>query len=124
MTTNTIQPHRVMRATPERVYRAFLDADALVKWLPPHGFTAEVHHMDARLGGTYKMSFTNFTTGHTHSFGKEYLELVPSERFRHTDMLDEANLPNEMLATISLKQVFCGDRSAHCAIRDPRSYSH
>ena len=107
MTTNTIQLHRVYAQHVERVYRAFLDADALVKWLPPHGFTAEVHHMDARLAGTYKMSFTNFTTGHTHSFGGEYLELVPSERFRHTDKLDEANLPNEMPTTMSLKQVLC-----------------
>ena len=107
MTTNIIQLHRVIRATPERVYRAFLDADALVKSLPPHGFTTKVHHLDARLGVTYKMSFTNFITGHTHSFGGEYLELVPSERLRHTDMLDEANLPNEMPTTMSLKQVLC-----------------
>ncbi len=109
MTTNTIQLHRVIRATPERVYRAFLDADALVKWLPPHGFTGKVHHLDARLGGTYKMSFTNFTSGHAHSFGGEYLELLPSELIRHTDKFDDANLPGEMMVTtISLKQVFCG----------------
>ncbi len=106
--TNTIKLHRVLRATPERIYRAFLDADAMVKWLPPHGFTGKIHHLEAKVGGTYKMSFTNFTTGHSHSFGGEYLELVPHERIRHTDKFDDPNLPGEMETTISLKQVVCG----------------
>jgi len=105
---NTVRLHRVLRATPERVYRAFLDADAMVKWLPPNGFTAKVHHMDARVGGGYKMSFTNFTTGHSHSFGGEYLELVPNERIRHTDKFDDPNLPGTMQVTISLKRVSTG----------------
>lgn len=105
---NTIQLHRVLRTKPERVYRAFLDADAMVKWLPPHGFTGKVHQLDAKVGGTYKMSFTNFTTGHSHSFGGEYLELVPNERIRHTDKFDDPNLPGEMRTTISLKQVLVG----------------
>jgi uncharacterized protein YndB with AHSA1/START domain len=108
MTTNTVRLHRVLRATPERVYRAFLDPDAMAKWLPPHGFTGKVHHLDAKVGGTYKMSFTNFATGHGHTFGGEYLELVPHERIRHTDKFDDPNLPGEMQTTISLKQVFCG----------------
>lgn len=108
MTTNTVQLHRVIRSTPEKIYRAFLDADAMVKWLPPHGFTGEVHHLDVKIGGTYKMSFTNFTSGHKHSFGGEYLELVPNERIRHTDQFDDPNLPGEMQTTISLKQVSCG----------------
>lgn len=108
MSANTIRLHRVLRATPERIYRAFLDADALVKWLPPNGFTAKVHHLDAQVGGTYKMSFTNFATGHSDSFGGAYLELVPNERIRHTDTFDDPNLPGEMLTTISLKQVSCG----------------
>lgn len=108
MTTNTIRLYRVLRATPERTYRAFLEADAMVKWLPPHGFTGKVHHLDARVGGTYKMSFTNFATGHGHSFGGEYLELVPHERIRHTDQFDDPNLPGEMETTISLKKVSCG----------------
>ncbi len=108
MPTNTVKLHRVLRAPPERVYRAFLDADAMVKWLPPHGFTGKVHHLDARVGGTYKMSFTNFSTGHGHSFGGKYLELVPNERIVHTDKFDDANLPGEMQTTISLRQVFCG----------------
>lgn len=107
-TTNTIQLHRVLRATPERIYRAFLDADAMVKWLPPHGFTGKVHQIDVRVGGTYKMSFTNFTTGHSHSFGGEYLELVPNERICHTDRFDDPNLPGEMKTTIALKAVSCG----------------
>ena len=106
--TNTIRLHRVLRATPERVYRAFLDADAMVKWLPPNGFTGQVHHLDAKVGGTYKMSFTNFTTGSSHSFGGEYLELVPNERIRHSDKFDDPNFPGEMQTTITLKQVFCG----------------
>ena len=106
--TNTIRLHRVLRATPERIYRAFLDADALVKWMPPNGFTGKVHHLDAKVGGTYKMSFTNFTTGKSHSFGGSYLELKPHERIRHTDKFDDANLPGEMQVTITLKQVSCG----------------
>lgn len=104
----TIQLHRVLRSTPERVYRAFLDADALVKWLPPNGFTAKVHHMDAKVGGTFKMSFTNFTTGNSHSFGGEYLALTPHERIRYTDKFDDPNLPGEMQVTITLKQVSVG----------------
>jgi len=108
MPTNIIRLHRVLRATPERVYRAFLDADAMVKWLPPNGFTGKVHHLDARVGGTYKMSFTNFTTGQSHSFGGEYLELVPYERIRYTDKFDDPNLPGVMQTTVSLEKVFCG----------------
>ena len=108
MTTNTIRLHRVLRATPERIYRAFLDADAMVKWLPPNGFTAKVHQIDAKVGGAYKMSFTNFTTGKSHSFGGKYLELVPHERIRHTDQFDDANLPGEMQTTITLKKVSVG----------------
>ena len=105
---NTIRLHRVLRATPERIYRAFLDADAMAKWLPPNGFTGKVHHLDARVGGTYRMSFTNFTTGHGHSFGGTYLELVPSERIRYTDKFDDPNLPGEMHTSVTLKKVFCG----------------
>ena len=105
---NSIQFHRVLRAAPEKVYRAFLDADAMTKWLPPHGFTGKVHHLDAVVGGTYKMSFTNFATGHSHSFGGEYLELVPHERIRHTDRFDDPSLPGVMQTTISLKRVSCG----------------
>jgi len=108
MPTNTVRFHRVLRATPERVYRAFLDADAMAKWLPPHGFTGKVHHLDAKVGGGYKMSFTNFSTGHSHSFGGDYLELVPHTRIRHTDKFDDPDLPGEMQTTISLKQVSCG----------------
>ncbi len=108
MPTGTVRLHRVLRAAPEKVYRAFLDPDAMVKWLPPHGFTAKVHHLDAKVGGTYRMSFTNFTSGHGHSFGGEYLELVPNERIRHTDKFDDPNLPGEMQLTVSLKKVFCG----------------
>lgn len=108
MATHTIRLHRVVRATPERVYRAFLDADAMAKWLPPHGFTGRVHHLEAKVGGTYRMSFTNFSTGHSHAFGGAYLELVPHERIRHTDTFDDPNLPGEMQTTISLKQVSCG----------------
>ena len=105
---STIRLHRVFRAAPERVYRAFLDPDAMVKWLPPNGFTGKVRHMDARLGGSYKMSFTNFSTGKSHSFGGEYLELVPHQRIRYTDKFDDPNLPGLMHATITFKQVFCG----------------
>ena len=108
MSKNTVRLHRVLRATPERIYRAFLDSDAMVKWLPPNGFTGKVHHLEAKVGGTYKMSFTNFTTGHGHSFGGEYLELVPNERIVHTDKFDDPNLPGEMRVTISLKQVSVG----------------
>lgn len=105
---NTVQFHRVLRATPERVYRAFLDPDAMVKWLPPNGFTGKVHHLDPRVGGTYKMSFTNFTSGKSHSFGGEYLELVPRERIRWTDRFDDPNLPGEMKVTVTLKKVSVG----------------
>jgi uncharacterized protein YndB with AHSA1/START domain len=108
MSTNTVTLHRVLRAPPERVYKAFLDAEAMAKWLPPHGFTGKVHHLEAEVGGTYRMSFTNFTTGHSHSFGGEYLELVPNERIRHTDKFDDPNLPGEMITTVKLKRVFCG----------------
>jgi uncharacterized protein YndB with AHSA1/START domain len=108
MRTSTIRLHRVLHATPEKVYRAFLDADAMAKWLPPHGFTGKVHHLDAKVGGTYKMSFTNFTTGKSHSFGGEYLELTPHERIRHTDKFDDPNLPGEMRVTITLKKVSVG----------------
>jgi uncharacterized protein YndB with AHSA1/START domain len=108
MSTNTIRLHRVLRAAPEKIYRAFLDPDAMVKWLPPNGFTGKVHHVDARVGGTYKMSFTNFSTGHSHSFGGKYLELVPHERILHTDNFDDPNLAGEMQTTVSLKKVSCG----------------
>ena len=106
--SNTVRFHRVLRAAPEKVYRAFIDADAMAKWLPLNGFTARVLHMDAKVGGTYKMSFTNFTTGRSHAFGGEYLELVPHERIRHTDTFDDPNLPGEMQTTITLKSVSCG----------------
>ncbi len=106
--TGTVRLHRVLRSKPERVYRAFLDADAMAKWLPPFGFTCKVRHMDARVGGTYKMSFTNFSTGNGHSFGGEYRELVPNERIRYTDSFDDPNLPGEMATTVSLRQVSCG----------------
>ena len=108
MSTNTIRLHRVIRATPEKIYKAFLDADAKVKWLPPNGFTGKVHHLEAKVGGTYKMSFTNFTTGKSHSFGGEYLELTPHERIRYTDKFDDPNMPGEMEATINLNKVSCG----------------
>ena len=108
MPTNTVRLHRVLRATPEKLYRAFLDPDALVKWLPPNGFTGKVHQIDAKVGGTYRMSFTNFTTGHSHSFGGQYLELVPYERIRHTDKFDDPMLPGEMQTTVSLKKVSRG----------------
>jgi uncharacterized protein YndB with AHSA1/START domain len=105
---NAVRFHRVLKAAPEKVYRAFLDAEAMVKWLPPHGFTGKVHHLDARVGGNYKMSFTNFGTGHGHSFGGQYLELVPNERIVHTDKFDDPNLPGEMRTTITLKKVSVG----------------
>jgi len=106
--TNTVRLHRVLRAKPERVYRAFLDADAMTKWLPPNGFTGKVHHLDAKVGGTYKMSFTNFTTGTSHSFGGTFLELKPHEFLRYNDRFDNPNLPGEMVTTVTLRQVFCG----------------
>jgi uncharacterized protein YndB with AHSA1/START domain len=108
MSTNTIRLHRILRAAPERIYRAFLDADAMAKWLPPNGFTGKVHHSDPKVGGTYKMSFTNFTTGHVHSFGGKFLELVPHERLRYTDQFDDPNLPGEIQVTVSLKEVSVG----------------
>ena len=108
MSTYIVRHHRVLRATPEKVYRAFLDADAMVKWLPPNGFTGKVHQLDAKVGGTYKMSFTNFTTGRSHSFGGRYLELVPHERIRHTDTFDDPNLPGEMQTTVSLQKLSIG----------------
>jgi len=106
--SGTVRLHRVIRATPERLYRAFLDADAMAKWLPPHGFTGKVHHLDATVGGTYGMSFTNLSSGHSHSFGGTYIELVPNERICHTDRFDDSNLPGEMRTTIIFKQVSCG----------------
>jgi uncharacterized protein YndB with AHSA1/START domain len=108
MSTGTVRLHRVLKAPPERIYRAFLDPEAMVKWLPPHGFTGKVHHLDAKVGGTYKMSFKNFASGHSHSFGGSYLELVPNERIRHTDKFDDSNLPGEMQVTVTLKAVSGG----------------
>ena len=108
MTGNTIRLHRVLRSTPEKIYKAFLDPDAMAKWLPPKGFTAKVHQMDARVGGAYKMSFTNFTTGKSHSFGGTYVELTPHELIRYTDIFDDPNLLGEMQTTITLKKVSCG----------------
>jgi uncharacterized protein YndB with AHSA1/START domain len=107
-TTNTVRFHRVLRAPAERVYRAFLDPDAKAKWLPPNGFTGKVHHLDAKVGGTYGMSFTNFSTGQSHSFGGTYLELKPHELIRYTDKFEDPNLPGELQVTISLREVFCG----------------
>ena len=108
MSTHTIRLHRVLRSTPEKIYRAFIDADAMTKWLPPHGFTGKVHHADPKVGGTFRMSFTNFTTGSSHAFGGEYLEMVPGERLRYTDKFDDPNLPGEMQVTVNLKKVSCG----------------
>jgi uncharacterized protein YndB with AHSA1/START domain len=105
---NTIKLHRVLRAAPERVYRAFLDADAMAKWLPPHGFTGKVHRLEAKVGGEHRMSFTNFTNGKSHSFGGKYLELVPNERLRYTDRFDDPNLPGEMQVSVTLKKVLVG----------------
>src|SRR5690242_15813612 len=105
---NTVRFHRVLRATPERVYRAFLDPDAMAKWLPPNGFTGKVHHLDARVGGSFKMSFTNFTNSKSHSFGGEYIELVPHQRIVHTDVFDDPNLPGKMKVTITFKKVLVG----------------
>ena len=108
MTTNTVRLHRVLRAKPERVYRAFLDADAMAKWLPPHGFTGKVHQLEAKVGGSYKMSFTNFSTGHSHSFGGKFLELVPNQRIRYSDRFDDPNMPGEMMTTVVLTAVSVG----------------
>lgn len=108
MSTNTIRLHRVLKATPEKVYKAFLEADAVSKWLPPFGFTCKVHHLDAKVGGTHRMSFTNFTTGNGHSFGGTYLELVPGQRLRYSDKFDDPNLPGEMQVTVTLKKVLVG----------------
>jgi len=108
MSTNTIKLHRVLRASPEKVYRAFLDGDAMAKWLPPNGFTGKVHHIDAKVGGTYKMSFTNFSSGKSHSFGGTFLELTPHQLIRYTDKFDDPNMPGEIQTTITLKQVSVG----------------
>ncbi len=108
MPTHTIRLHRVLRSTPEKIYRAFLDADAMNKWLPPHGFTGKVHHLEPKVGGTFRMTFTNFGSGHGHSFGGTYLELVPHERLRYTDKFDDPNLPGEITVTVVLKAVSCG----------------
>ena len=108
MPTNTVKLHRVLKSTPDRVYRAFLDPDAMSKWLPPHGFVGKVHSIEPRVGGSYQMSFKNFTTGESHSFGGKYLELVPNERIRHTDRFDDNNLPGEMVTTITIKPVSVG----------------
>jgi uncharacterized protein YndB with AHSA1/START domain len=107
-TTNTVRLHRVLTAKPDKVYRAFLEPDAMARWLPPNGFTGKVHHQDAKVGGTYKMSFTNFTTGSSHSFGGEYRELVPQQRLRYTDRFDDPNLPGEIQVTVTLKKVSVG----------------
>ena len=108
MSTGTVRLHRVLRAPPERVYRAFLEPAALARWLPPYGFTATVHHLEPRVGGTHRLSFTNFATGHSHAFGGSYLELVPGEKLRYTDRFDDPNLPGEMTVTVTLAQVACG----------------
>jgi uncharacterized protein YndB with AHSA1/START domain len=108
MATGTVRFHRVLRAKPERVYRAFLNAEAMSKWLPPFGFTCKVDHLDAKVGGTYRMSFTNFTSGNAHSFGGEYRELKPNEKILYTDRFDDPNMPGEMLTTVNLKAVSCG----------------
>lgn len=108
MSTNTVRLHRVIRTKPDRLYRAFLDPDAMAKWLPPNGFTGKVHQMDAKVGGSWRMSFTNFTTGHAHSFGGTYLELVPNERLRYTSRFDDPNLPGEMTTTVTLRQTAFG----------------
>lgn len=108
MPTGTVRLHRVLRTRPERVYRAFLEADAIAKWLPPYGFTCKVDHLDAKVGGTYRMSFTNFSTGHSHAFGGTYRELSPAEKILYTDSFDDPNLPGEMITTVSFRQVSCG----------------
>ena len=112
MSTSTVRLHRVLRASPDKVYRAFLDPDAMVKWLPPHGFTSKVHQIDVRVGGSYKMSFTNLATGQGHSFGGEYLELEPNRRIRHTDRFDDPNLPGVMQVAVALTPVSCGTELA------------
>ncbi len=108
MSNHTVRLHRVLRAAPQRIYRAFLEAEAMAKWLPPYGFTCKVHHMDAKIGGTFRMSFTNFSTGHGHSFGGEYRELVPNERIRYSDKFEDPNLSGEMETTVRLSPVSCG----------------
>jgi uncharacterized protein YndB with AHSA1/START domain len=108
MATGTVRIHRVLRASPEKLYRAFIDPDAMCKWLPPHGFTGRMHSMDARVGGTYKMSFTNFSSGNSHSFGGKFLEMVPGEKLAYTDAFDDPNLPGTMKTTVLLKKVSCG----------------
>lgn len=108
MPTGTVKLHRVLKAPVERVFKAFVDADAMAKWLPPHGFTGKVHQMEARVGGSYRMSFTNFSTGSSHTFGGKFLEVVPNERLRHTDQFDDPNLPGEMQTTVTVKAVICG----------------
>ena len=108
MSTNTVRFHRVLKTTPDKVYRAFLDADAMAKWLPPYGFTCKVHHFEGKVGGSFKMSFTNFTTQQGHSFGGTYLELVPGEKLRYNDKFDDPSLPGEMTVTVNLKKVLCG----------------
>lgn len=108
MTTGTVRLHRILTAKPEKVYRAFLDAAAMAKWLPPYGFTCTVHHMEPKVGGSFKMSFENFSTGHSHSFGGEYLQLIPGELLQYTDKFDDPNMPGEMLVTVTLKPVLCG----------------
>ena len=108
MPTGTVRLHRVLRAKPEKIYRAFITADAIAKWIPPYGFTCTVYHMEVKVGGTFKMSFTNFGSGNSHSFGGKYLELVPGEKLRYTDVFDDPNLPGEMQTTITLKPVLCG----------------
>lgn len=105
---NTVTLHRVFAAKPEKLYRAFTQADALARWLPPDGFTCTVHHLDAKVGGTFRMSFTNFTTHNSHSFGGEFLELLPNQRLKYTDRFDDPNLPGEIVVTVNLKEVFCG----------------
>ena len=108
MPTGTVRLHRVLRAKPDKIYRAFLDAEALARWLPPNGFTCRVDHLDAKVGGTFRMAFRNFSTGNSHAFGGRYLELVPNERIRYTDQFDDARLPGEMVTTVSLRAVVCG----------------
>ena len=120
---NTVRLHRVLATKPEKVYRAFIEADAMAKWLPPNGFACTVHHLDAKVGGTFRMSFRNFTTGKSHSFGGKYLELVPGERLRYTDKFDDPNLPGEMQVTVTLKQVSVRHRAEHRAGRHSRRHS-
>lgn len=108
MSTNTVKLHRVLRTNPDKLYRAFVEADAMAKWIPPFGFTCQVHHMDPKVGGTFKMSFRNFSTGNGHSFGGEYLEMVPGTLLRYTDQFDDPNMPGVMTVTVNFKQVLCG----------------